>query len=441
MPIQVIKFKNEEQVSKHIKTNTPTLYFSSQTSTVIPFDKIETFLKGDQLVMGDLGSIPAKMEINPQGNLVIRGAVNWKDARTYLNSQGLNIMTAPTEDLALILAGVATSCTGERSFSFGNLRSQVVSLKYIDATGSEQVLNSNNDFSHTSKALKNYQEDFKSYRSFKNAPYPRFERETDLLIGTEGQMGVITEAELKVVENKSVQHLFMLVPKWENDLAQHLDIIEKIQPFRESVILCELIDANSFSYLPEEDRPNQDMDAIFFEVIAEKFDNFYENFLNSLNELKEDLVFEIGANKFHQLRASIPRAVFETNSHMGVIKMGTDVQVEISKFKELMQIYQSFSKVGVKYNLFGHFGDAHLHFNFMPTKELTDICQKEFERLYEEVLELKGSPFAEHGIGFIKQKYIKSFWGDNQRTVFAELKEKYDPKNQFFPTGFMNLES
>ena len=439
MALKKKKFNSTDDLINHIKTNEPTFYFSSQTSTVIPYDKIEEYLGENELTLADLGSLPPHMEINDNGNLLVRGAVSWKDAREYLMPKGFNIMTSPTEELALILAGLATSCTGERCFSFGNLRSQVVSLKYINYAGEIISLSSTNDFSSELPSLENYQKDYERYTSFKNAPFPRFEKETDLMIGTEGQLGVIIEAEIKIVEDEAVQHLFMLIPKWEDDLTQHLDIIKKIQGFREEVILCEFIDSNSFDYLPVEERPNQNMDAVFFEVKAKSFDKFYEEFISKLENLNEELIFELGSSKFHHIRASIPRAVFETNSKMGVVKMGTDVQVEVSKFEELMNIYRDFTEIGVRYNLFGHFGDAHLHFNFMPTPDQTSKCQEKLEDLYKRVVAIGGSPFAEHGIGLLKQKYIKDFWSSTQPLLFSELKSKHDPANIFFPQGFMGL--
>lgn len=442
MALSKKRFNNIDELKSHVLTHAPTFYYSSRTSTVIPYDKIEKFIGSDNnLIMGDLSGMPAKMELLPNGNLVVTGAVSWKDARIYLKSKSRNIMTAPTEELALVTAGAATSCTGERSFSFGNLRSQIVRIKYIDFNANEIELRCENSFSNFD-FLDAYQKDFKKYENFKNAPYPRFEKETDLLIGTEGQLGVITELELKTVANESVNHLFMLVPKWEEDYTAHLEIIEKIQSWRDDVILCELIDSNAFSYLPEDERPNQGVDAIFFEIKTSAFDNFYENFLATLENIDENNIFELSENKFHHIRASIPRHVFEVNSKMGVVKMGTDVQVNTKDFSKLLDIYRGFSKIkDVRYNLFGHFGDAHLHFNFMPLPEQVSICQQEFESMYKEVVNLKGSPFAEHGIGLIKQKFIKQFWNQNQLNLFKELKEKHDPYNQFFPQGFMSIKS
>lgn len=439
MTLSKIVLKSKTELVDHIKTHIPSFYFSSMTSTVIPYDKLESVFSGENdFCLADLSALEPKMEMEGE-NLRISGAVNWKDAKEFLQMKGRTIMTAPTEELALVSAGLATSATGERCFHFGSLRTQVVSLKYIDFNGEEKELFADNDYQDQSPIIKAFQNEFKLYSSFKNAPFPRLEKEIDLMIGTEGQLGVITEVLLKTCENYAVNHLFMLLPKWEDNIDAHLEVAEKIQNFKETVILCELIDSNSFEHLAPEDRPNQGMDAIFFEIKSDSFESFYENFLLSLSFLEEDKVFELSESKFHHLRASVPRAVQETNSRKGITKLGTDVQVKIKDFKTLLGYYQEFSKLGISYNLFGHFGDAHLHFNFMPTSDQTELCQEQLKELYLKIRALNGSPFAEHGVGVIKQKFIKDFLNGNHIEAFRYLKEKNDPHNQFFPQGYLNI--
>ena len=435
-------FKNIEELKTHIKTHSPSFYYSSQTSTVIPYDKIEHYFNEfEEFFLCDLSSLAPVMNLNENNNLVISGAVNWKDARAFLISKGRNILTAPTEDLALISAGVATSCTGERCFSYGNLRSQIVSLKYINYEGKEICLNASNDFSSDSSFIKPYESEFHHYKDLKNAPYPRFEKETDLLIGTEGQLGVITQVELKTTKLEPISHLFIVVPKWEESLKSHMEIYHKVQKYRSEIILCELIDSNSFSYLSEEDRPAENKDVIYLEILTSEFEKIYDELLSKLTTISEEDIFEISENKFHQIRSTVPRAIFEANSKMGVTKVGTDVQVFENQFEELLKHYQELARndKSIKYNLFGHFGDAHLHFNFMPKADKLDYCYNQFEELYKKVVTWKASPFAEHGIGFLKQKYIKDFMGENQKGLFKDIKKAHDPHNQFFPKGFMSL--
>ena len=239
MAFVVKTFHTETDLIDHIKTHAPSFYFSSRTSTVIPYDKLEAELKtsGD-FFLCDLSKIPGKMELLPNNNLLVRGAVNWQDADQYLRSKGRAIMTSPTEQLALITGGVATSCTGERCFAFGNMRQQVVRIKYLDHNGSERELHHSKPFKTFISSWEKYCEDFRAFENFKNAPYPRFEIETDLMIGTEGQLGVVTEVEIETAEDFAVNHIFLLLPKWEDDLSAHLEIYKQVQKWRKEIISC-----------------------------------------------------------------------------------------------------------------------------------------------------------------------------------------------------------
>lgn len=434
-------FYSQDDLVAHLRTHQASFYFSSRTSTVIPYDKLDNLLpwtSDKDFFLCDLSKLPASLELNAQGNLILRGGVSWEEAKKFLTSKGRNLKTSPTEQLAMIPAGLATSCTGERCFAFGNLRSQVVRLKYLNYQGEEKELRREDNLSSSSSFLKPYQDDFKFYQNFKNAPYPRFEKAIDLMIGTEGQLGIVTEVEIETVEDFDVNYVFLLLPRWEEDLTPHLEIYQAVQNQRNAIISCELLDANCMNYLSEEERLGKNQDVIFLEIKGDHFEEVYGDILCQLQHTSADSVYEIGESKFHKVRAGVPRAIFEHNSRSGVVKVGTDVQVKGSEFPKLLEFYRNAARLGVPYCLFGHFGDAHLHFNYMPTPQELKQCQDQLVSLYECVYEWKGSPFAEHGIGLLKQGHIKRFHGQNQLGLFQDLKKEHDPYNQFFPQGFMS---
>jgi len=441
MAYQYKIFYSYDDLKDHLLTHKPGFYHSSKTSTVIPYDKIESYLnwnKTDNFYICDLSGLPGHMELTPNNNLVVRGAVSWEEAKKYLISNDRNLKTSPTEQLALVTAGVATSCTGERCFGFGTLRSQIARLKYLDFNGKEKELFRDHAFQSNSSYLSPYQADFKHYEIFKNAPYPRFESACDLMIGTEGQLGIVTEVEIETAENEDVTYAFIPLPRWEENYEPHMEIFDAVQSYRSSILSCEILDSNCMNYFKPEERLGRNQDVIFLEVKSSAFEKIYSHFLNRLRLTSQDNIFKISENKFHQVRAGAPQAIFDENSKMGVVKVGTDVQVTADKFIDLLNVYREFSKTGVRYGLFGHFGDAHLHFNYLPSKEQSAQCENEFRKLYDKVYQWRGSPFAEHGIGLIKQEYIRRFYGPNQMVLFHDLKKKHDPYNQFFPQGFMS---
>ena len=441
MKLNKLSPKNIEELKEHIRSKAPSFYHSSKTSTVIPYDQIEQQLESmgvEDLTVVSLTELPASMELDEVGNLTVSGPVTWQEAKAYCHSKGRDIMTSPTEELACILAGFATSATGERCFGFGTLREQVISMKYLNHRGESSSLASTKRLP-SNEALEEYQKSYQSFIDFKNAPFPRIEMETDLLTGTEGQLGIITEATFKTTILEDRTFIFIKLPRWEEDPSKHLEIFTRVQSFRDRIFSCELLDSNSMAVLPEEERVIDSGDLIFLEVKSDSFESVYEDLISKFELIQDEDMFEVPAAKSHRLRMSVPRFTFERNSRMGVVKKGTDIQVGVDKFPKLLEIYREMTTLGIDYNLFGHFGDAHLHFNFLPDKSKVNICQERLEELYTEVKTLGGSPFAEHGIGLIKQKFIADFLSPLHYVVFEQLKKEHDPENIFFPVGFLNL--
>jgi glycolate oxidase len=121
------------------------------------------------------------------------------------------------------------------------------------------------------------------------------------------------------------------------------------------------------------------------------------------------------------------------------------VQISLDKFSTLLDFYRDASKTiateGVNTLLFGHFGDCHLHCNFLATANALAAVDRQLEKLYKNCLNWQASPFAEHGVGVVKQPYIKQFYTPAQYAIFKQLKKKFDPANILFPQGYMSLES
>jgi len=420
--------KSLESLREHVKTHIPTLYVMSKTSTVIAYDLLSESLSEQCIV--DLSSLPSKIKLDGE-DLSISGAVTWQDAIDFLKGTDREIMTYPTDKSACVLAGLATSCTGEMAFGYGTFRQQVIECEYMDYKGEV------NKLTHKDHIIdKNYKELTDKYKFFKNPPMPRFDRECDLMIGTEGQLGIITSAKIKTTPQQAYTCLFIKLPKWEVDFRAHLEIVEQVQNYRDKIRICEFLDSNSLTYL--KDPLFEDLDLIVLEVKESELEYIFENFLMNLKHISDEDIFEINRSKFLALRVEIPRNVNETNARSGVVKKGTDAQVRIEDFEKLMEFYRSWSKLGIKYNLFGHLGDCHLHFNFNPGQAEVKTVEKELLKFYHLISSLKGSPFAEHGIGIVKQAFIKNYHTETVKALFKKLKVKHDPKDQFFPSGWLS---
>ena len=427
-----------DELKRHIMGGQPSLYCCSRTSTVIPYDQLDKYTQSKALEVVDLSLMPKKMDLLADGFLVVRGAVTWRDAQDFCKSRGRTLLAWPTEMNASALAGIATSATGEKSFGNGPLHSHLRRLCYLNHEGHEVELRSDHAFELAGHEadLEAYQKSFRPFLNFKNGPFPRFERQLDLMLGTEGQLGVIIEAEFKTAPLVPFTYMFLKLPRWEMDPRPHIDLVEKVQKWRGQIQGCELLDANCLAFLDAEERPFNNADMVTLEIRTADFEMVHQQFLSQLMIAEEDM-FEIEESKFQKIRVQVPQRIFETNSRKSISKKGTDIQVQVEKFSDLLELYKTASQLGVDYGLFGHIGDRHLHFNFMPTHEQQAKVDNFLADLYQKIVSWQISPFAEHGIGFLKRQFIRPYHQEIHHKVFHLLKAKHDPKNIFFPMGFM----
>jgi glycolate oxidase len=109
---------------------------------------------------------------------------------------------------------------------------------------------------------------------------------------------------------------------------------------------------------------------LFFEILETSLDIILQGLMDFVKiediDLEDDEIYVMESQKFHLLRKTLPRVVAEMVSSKKIVKKGTDVQVASELFAKLIERYQHFYQSGVSGILFGHFGDAHLHFNFFP---------------------------------------------------------------------------
>lgn len=432
-------FYQWDALEQFLRQHRPCVYLGAQTSTVLPAGQLRS--GPEELAL--LCELPKLMELKGEV-LVVEGPVSWREARDFCRARGRDLLAWPTEESAHVLAGLATSATGERSFGAGPLRDHVVACRFYNGEGELKSLCADvwlQDSPLISSELKNflqaYQADFKLYRRFKNGPFPRLERETDLMVGTEGQLGVLREASLKTRPYAATAALLVELPDWRTSVELHLRFYQAIQAWRDRVWAAEMFDSRSLAFLPSEHRPFTHKDGLYFETREDQIEELFLALRSEIPEVSEEHYYFLDETRSRSLRLAIPRGVSDHNARFRVKKLGTDIQAAPEFFPRLLSEYQKFAQWGVDHLLFGHFGDAHLHFNFLAEENQYDQCLQALTELYQRIQDWVVSPFAEHGVGLLKRPFIEAYYGENQRQVFRALKRSFDPHQQFFPSGYM----
>ena len=177
--------------------------------------------------------------------------------------------------------------------------------------------------------------------------------------------------------------------------------------------------------------------AIWFEQesISDSFDSILEawnNLMQTHNVNEETAWFafsDADKEKIKDFRHAISWKVNEYVARNNFRKLGTDVAVPDKEFHEFYFTLQNWAKQSnIDFVSYGHFGNSHIHLNFLPKNDDEfNEGKNVYRKICEEAVRLGGTISAEHGIGKAKRDYLCMMYGEANIRKMAALKKSLDP--------------
>jgi len=261
-----------------------------------------------------------------------------------------------------------------------------------------------------------------------------------LFTGSEGTLGIITEATLKLVAKP--QHVRTAVAMFDQleDASSTVNAVlmqglvpATMELMDNTAIVC--IEEAMHLGLPVE------KDAI---LIIES-DGFNEEVVQHEIETIARICRETGASEVkvaqsEQERAELwkaRRSVSPSLARRAPNKLGEDISVPRSQIPEAVRRIKAISK---KYDLpiviFGHAGDGNLHPNILFDKRDPDQwerVEKMVGEIFATAVDLGGTLSGEHGVGTLKLPYLESDVGQVSIDIQQSIKRALDPKGILNP--------
>ena len=272
----------------------------------------------------------------------------------------------------------------------------------------------------------------------------------DLFIGSEGTLGIITAATLKLyplpaarltawAAVPSLEHAIRLLSLAQHHLGADLTGFEVMGQFA-----LELV-AKHFAQLRVPLYQNTP-----FCVLLENSDHISEAHARSRFEQLLELAFSqdcisdavvaeslTQANQLWHIRESIPLA-----QPLEGLNIKHDISVPISSMAEFVATTDAVLQQaipGVRMVNFGHLGDGNLHYNVQAPSDMAPavflLAHEEAVNtmVYDSVTRLQGSISAEHGVGGLKVAQLEHYKSPVALNLMRAIKRALDPQNLMNP--------
>ena len=360
-------------------------------------------------------------EINPLDFVcVVEPGVITQQLQDAVEKRGLYYPPDPASRADCSIGGnIATNAGGPRCLKYGVTRDYVLGVEVVLADGSVVRLGS---------------------RTHKNKTGFDLAR---LFVGSEGLLGVVTEATLKLLPLPPFRACLGTGFGSMKDAARAIRAI-----FSAGVLPSALEVADAFTLAAAQKRTGSRLLAGCCAHLILELDGQELSVRSELRQL-ERIVRSVkpvflqrgfgaaGCEKFWQLRREFSYALRDT----GLTKLNEDIVVPRGRLEDLFRFAEWLQK---RHRLpvacFGHAGDGNIHVNVMLDESQPGALKRSeaaLDDLFKQVLAWGGVITGEHGIGLAKKRWWPAAAGKEARALHRVIKKALDPKGILNPGKFV----
>ena len=363
------------------------------------------------------------IDFNPQDlDIIVQPALGWEDLNEYLSEK--NMFFPPDPGPGAKIGGmVGTGCSGTNAYRYGTMRDWVVSLTVVLADGT---------------VIKTRRRPRKSSAGYNL---------TQLFIGGEGTLGVVTEATLKVtVLPKSTSVAVATFPTIHDAASCVAKVVgEGIQ--LAGMEILDDVQMKCINHAGQTSRQWEESPSLFFKFAGTK-DGVKEQIatVRKLAKSAKNNKFEFAKDddEAAELWSARKEALW---SVMGMRKDATDhvwttdVAVPISRLADIIQeTHDDVAASGMIGAIVGHVGDGNFHTILLYNEAEKKAAEDLVHRMIKRAIDMDGTVTGEHGVGLKKRDYLLEELGETTVDAMRKVKQALDPLGILNPDKIVQLE-
>jgi len=351
---------------------------------------------------------------------VVEPGVNTEKLQQEVEKQGLFYPPDPASRADNVIGGnIITNAGGPRCLKYGVTRDYVLGLEVVLADGTVLRLGG---------------------RTHKNKTGFELHR---LFVGSEGLLGVVTEATLKLLP----------LPPYRACLAIGFGSMRAAVRSLHAILAAGFLPAalelaDSFTLAAAFKRTGSERLRGCRAHLIVELDGQERSVRGEISDLQKlvapqkPLFVEVGLGKDEceavwQIRREFSYALRDT----GLTKLNEDIVVPRGRLEDLFTFTARLQrKHGLRVACFGHAGDGNIHTNVMVDFNQPGAkhrSQQALDELFAQVLAWKGAITGEHGIGLAKQRWWPLAVSREVRTLHRTIKHALDPHGILNPGKFV----
>lgn len=365
----------------------------------------------------DMSQMKQKLDIDKENMLaIVSPGVITSDIHKQAEKEGLFYPPDPSSAHVSTIGGnILENSSGPKGLKYGTTKEYVIGLEVVTATG---------DIIRTGgKTVKNV---------------TGFDL-TRLLTGSEGLLGVVTEATLRLIPKPKSRKTMMVTFDTPVECGRAITNILSHGILPAAMELMDNACIRAVEHFEPSGLPIEAGALLILEIDGHPLA------VNDEIEECRKLCVSIGAlsakvaeteSERDEIWAARKR-VSPAITQMGPTKISEDATVPRSKIPEMME---KLNDIRDKYNLnlvvFGHAGDGNLHPNILTDKTNMEEMKKAEDAvsdIFKAALDLGGTLSGEHGIGTLKAPYMEMEYGKEGISLLKAIKKAWDPNNILNP--------
>ena len=261
---------------------------------------------------------------------------------------------------------------------------------------------------------------------------------TKFFVGSEGTLGLITEAVLKLIPKPQARATALAV---FDDLKKVGKAVTRIMTSGVLPSALEFMDREAIRAVEEYKPVGLPLGAealLLIEVDGTK--TAVREQIEEVRRILEDMGVEVKVSEDERSAEKLWTARKSLGPALGNLRTGKINEDIVVPRSYLTEVLPKLREIGEKYDLllvvFGHIGDGNLHVNLLydkKNKEEEERAERAVDEVFELALKYQGSITGEHGVGLTKRKFLKWQFGEEGYEILKGIKLLFDPKNLFNP--------